>query len=158
MTGNALRQLEEELMIVPCIARTAKLMHVYMSQQFKRFNVPLTPKQWVLLKHLIFEDGQDQKHLALITERDKTSLARLISSMEKKGLVTRQPNPKDKRANFVHITDKGREAFEAAIPITEDVRKIFKEGLDKDELDVALAIIQKLHDHLKELTSQNADD
>ena len=159
MNGNIpAEKPEDKLLIMSWIGRTAKLMYVYMNQLFKEYGIPLTPKQWILLKHLIRCDGQDQKHLALITERDKTSLTRLISSMEKKGLVTRKPNPKDKRSNSIFITDKGAQAFYAADPIADDVRNIFEKGFDQQKLTVAVEVIQTLHDHLKELTSQNGED
>lgn len=151
-------ELNDEMILMPWIARTAKFMHVYMNQQFKNHDIPLTPKQWILLRYLIQDDGRDQKHLALITERDKTSLTRLISSMEKKELVMRKANPLDKRSNKIYITEKGIKAYETAMPIVNDARQLFEEGLDRGEIETATRTIRKLHDHLKELTLQNSDD
>ena len=70
----------------------------------------------------------------------------------------RKPNPKDKRSNSIFITDKGAQAFYAADPIADDVRNIFEKGFDQQKLTVAVEVIQTLHDHLKELTSQNGED
>ena len=103
--------------LIPCLGRTAKLMTIYMKQNFSRFNVDLTLKQWIVLKHLVEEDGREQKHLAMITERDKTSLTRLISTLEKKGLVRREVSQKDKRVNHLFITTMGRESYLATLPL-----------------------------------------
>lgn len=159
MAGNkAIKAREDEMVLMSWIARTAKFMHIYMNQQFKIHGVPLTPKQWIILKYLVKEDGRDQTQLALITERDKTSLTRLVSSMENKGLVERRANPNDKRSNKIYITKKGQRTYEEAMPIAENARNIFEAGLEPGEIESTMQTIRKLHDHLKELTSQNGDD
>ena len=49
----------------------------------------------------LFHDGPLPQHdLAFLTDRDKTSLTRLLSTMEKKNLVARITSSEDKRVNL----------------------------------------------------------
>src|SRR6201999_4032811 len=46
---------------------------------------------------------------------DKTRLTGLLDELEAGGLVTREPDPSDRRARIVHITERGRERHAAAV-------------------------------------------
>ncbi len=141
--------------LIPCLGRTAKLMTVYMQQKFAHYHVDLTLKQWIVLKHLVEEGGREQKHLALITERDKTSLTRLISTLEKKGLVRREVSVTDKRVNHLFITNPGKETYLSTLPlITQSIQEL-QSGIDKEDLDRAIATINRVSNNIKKLTSQN---
>ncbi len=147
--------IELQRTLMPHIGITAKLMMIYMKQKFARFNVDLTPKQFIVLKHLTEEDGREQNHLALITERDKTSLTRLISTLEKKGLVRRVVSSKDKRVNHLFITKTGKKTFESTLPLITQSIKELQSGIDQEEIDRAIKTIMKVRNNIKELTSQN---
>jgi DNA-binding MarR family transcriptional regulator len=54
--------------------------------------------------------------LASTLERAPNSMSMLVDRMVKAGLVRRTRDRKDRRAVFVSITDKGREAIEPAFP------------------------------------------
>lgn len=151
----ALPNVDIDHTLLPWVGRTAKLMMIYMTQQLSEMDVDLTPKQFIVLKHLMEKDGREQKQLAIITERDKTSLTRLITVMEKKGLVVRKVSETDKRSNRLFITDRGRTEFTKAIPIAHRSIAEFESGIDPKALETAINTIRQVHDHIKELTSQN---
>ena len=73
----------------------------------KENGIELTKVQLILLKKLNEMDGQPQNNLAFLTNRDKASLARLITTMEKKNLVARIPSKSDHRINNIYITKHG---------------------------------------------------
>ena len=63
-----------------------------------------------VLKLLSLQDGVTQKDLAAVLGIRSQSLAELLSKMEAKGLVSRAPNPQDKRTSIVTLTDGGKAA------------------------------------------------
>ena len=72
-------------------------------------------------------------------------VTRLIARMEDAGLVNREVPANDRRATFAHITDKGREAFERALPIhVANVEKYFHQHLDEEELEVLTRAMAKI--------------
>lgn len=152
------QSIELQKTLIPHVGITAKFMMVYLKQKFAHHNVDLTPKQFIVLKHLMEEDGREQKHLALITERDKTSLTRLISTLEKKGLVRREVSTKDKRANHLYITNSGKQTFESTLPLIIQSIQEIQEGIDQEDLDRAIDTIKKVRENINKLTIQNPED
>ena len=65
--------------------------------------------------HFHGEVSQDTVACALML--DKTTVAKAISAMEKKGLVTRAPDPRNRRRNILCITDAGRETIRDSVDI-----------------------------------------
>ena len=62
---------------------------------------------------------------------------RLIARMEEAGLVRREIPAHDRRATFAHVTEKGHEALERAVPIhMAKVHEYFEQHLTDEELDV----------------------
>ena len=154
--SNAALDLEKTL--IPWVGRTSKLMHIYLKQQFDQLGFDLTPKQWVILKILMHEDGREQNHLAIVTERDKTSLTRMITNMESKGLVERRTSPQDKRVNLLYLTLKGRSVFNKSAMMVQKAIEAMEISIDPEELEITKRTMKKIHDHVKELTIQNQDN
>ena len=127
--------------LLPWLGRTMKLVDMYISNHLSEHNIDLTKVQMILLTRLYYNDGQPQNDLALLTNRDKASLARLLDTMERKGLVVRVPSREDKRIKLVHITKRGMELYESARPVMKDM--IMKVQKDMSEEDINF-MIQKL--------------
>ncbi len=68
----------------------------------------LTPPQMWALQHL-----EDPCHMGALGDRlgiDKSYVTAIADSLEKSGLVERQPDPNDRRARNLVLTEKGRTA------------------------------------------------
>lgn len=65
----------------PWFGKTMKMMDFYFQDIFKSLSFEITKNQWIVLKKLSANDGTIQNELAFITDRDKTSLTRLITTM-----------------------------------------------------------------------------
>ncbi len=50
-----------------------------------------------------------------VLSRERVS--RVVTELERAGLVTRAPNPDDKRSSYATVTDEGRERLRAAAPV-----------------------------------------
>jgi DNA-binding MarR family transcriptional regulator len=120
--------------ILPWMGRTMKLVDAYITNRMVEEDIDLTKVQLIMLKILYSNDGQPQNDLALITNRDKASLARLIDTMERKGLVVRVPSKEDKRIKLVHITKKGMGYYERARPILADMIDNIQQGISPKDI------------------------
>src|SRR3954452_8779960 len=70
---------------------------------------------YIALSHLARGSAPTQLTLASAIAYDKTRLIGLLDELEHAGLLTREPDPADRRARIVHITDRGRETQAAAV-------------------------------------------
>jgi DNA-binding MarR family transcriptional regulator len=72
-------------------------------------------------------------------------VTRLIARMEEAGLVRREIPAHDRRATYAHLTDKGREAFERALPVhVAKVHAYFHQHLTDEEIDVLIRVMGKV--------------
>ena len=80
----------------------------------------LTPQQAQMLcftQHLRPSFGE----LAALLHCDKTNITGLVDRLQRRGLLTRQPDPDDRRVTRVHLTPEGEELtgkFQQAIGTT----------------------------------------
>jgi len=116
-------------------------------------NIDLTREQWVVLIKLYKYDGLAQNQLAFFTERDKTSLTRLINTMERKNLVIRKAAEKDKRVKLVYMTEIGKATFKKAFPVMQNIIQNLQKGLKQQEIDNTIYILQKLQNNLINLST-----
>ncbi len=123
-------------------------MSFFLKEKIKEHGIDMTREQFILLKVLHDNDGVAQKDLAFITERNKGSLARLISTMEKKNFVARIPSETDKRVNCIHLTEHGRSIFKTVVPIVRRCLEISQRGLTAAEIETAVAVLHKIQDNL----------
>ncbi|NAS31471.1 MarR family transcriptional regulator [Flavobacteriaceae bacterium R38] len=147
-----------EKTLLPWLGKINKEFNFLVQVTFDHHQVNLTRQQWIVLKKLNENDGQAQNDLALITDRDKTSLTRLINTMERKELVKRVSDPLDKRINNIYITSRGQEILKSTMPLMKDLIAKMQYGLNADELMSTIEVLKRVKQNLektehKKLTS-----
>ncbi len=132
----------------PWLGRTMKMIDYHVQDVFQEKNINLTKIQWIVLKKLHENDGIPQHKLAFLTNRDKASLARLITTMEKKNLVARIPSRTDKRSNHIHLTKHGEGILKETLPIMKSILKTLQDNISPEEIQATIAVIKKMQENL----------
>jgi DNA-binding MarR family transcriptional regulator len=127
----------------PWLGKTTKMLACLIGEVFKENNLDITREQWVFLIKLHQKDGIPQNKLAFITERDKTSLTRLVKTMERKGLITRQSSDKDRRIKLVFLTQKAKKLYKESLPIMQKTIKDLQKNLSEEEIRLTIQVLQK---------------
>ncbi|WP_440944760.1 MarR family winged helix-turn-helix transcriptional regulator [Methanosarcina sp. T3] len=73
-------------------------------------------------------------YLGLCMNLDRSSLSRMIDSLEKKGIVKRRTDPEDRRKVLVSLTKKGERYYEVLLGIMEEVHASIMVYLDEQDL------------------------
>jgi DNA-binding MarR family transcriptional regulator len=126
-------------------ARAARRLREAEAPALERAGV--TMWEYVVLARLAGEPAPSQQELASRMAYDKTRLIALLDGLEGRGLVTRAPEPPDRRAHVVRITPAGRRTFRAA---RKGIRKLEQEWLgflspaDQEALKAALARLARI--------------
>ena len=129
--------------LIPTISRATKCLTVLIEKRLSTSDVDLTLKQFILL-HRVSEEGRTQSELALITERDKGSLTRLIQSLERKDFVKRASSISDRRINIVEATPTGLRAMKRAQKVVVKVFDELTEQLSERESKAMIRTAKKL--------------
>ncbi len=96
------------------LSETARLMRRNFNRQVQQLN--LTQAQWQILVLLARNEGMRQIQLAEALELQPISIARLIDRMQAAGWVERRPDPDDRRAVQLYLTEQ-------ANPILDQMRQ-----------------------------------
>lgn len=139
--------IDFESSIGPWLGRTLKMVDYHLQEAFDAYGVDLTKEQMIVLKKLNEQDGINQNELALLTYRDKSSLARLLSKMEAKNYIKRIQSKEDKRNNQVFITAHGTQTFMATRPIIQEIIDIMEDGLDEENKRLIISTLKKIQNN-----------
>ncbi|PAD36090.1 hypothetical protein CHI12_02605 [Terribacillus saccharophilus] len=115
-----------------------------MLQQFE-----LTPEQLSLIAELDKQDNITQKELADLTEREQTTVTKIVDKLVKKGLVTRGHDPHDRRAIRLQITAEGRNLVKDIKPKIEEIENHAYLGFHQKDIELLHTLIRKLHQNLQ---------
>lgn len=98
------------------------------------------PEQLVLMT-LLANGALNQEAIASRLDLDKGAIAKTIAKLESKGLVTRQPNPEDKRQKIVEATPQADGIAQAMERTLDSLNKSIFAGLTPDEVNQACALL-----------------
>jgi MarR family transcriptional regulator for hemolysin len=117
-----------------CIKNQAEIKLKITREQFKLLNAISQNKEEVI-----------QKDMADLIGKDKSTILRLIDSLESKELVRRVADTKDRRKNYLMVTKKGEELIKQYENIFSAIFEELQQGLNESELN----IFYKVAAHLK---------
>lgn len=104
----------------------------------------LTLPQFDVLASLGMVEGITQQDLAARLLVTKGNICGLLDRMEAAGLVERRPDPRDRRANRLYLTAKGRTALQNAFPTHLGLLHECLEPLSATELRSLMKLLTKI--------------
>ena len=134
--------------IGPWLGKTVKILEYYLQERFNYHKLDLTKEQMIVLKRLHDKDGLSQNELAFLTLRNKSSLTRLLSKMEKKNYILRKQFKEDKRINHVYLTEYGMETFKKTKPAIKEMIEIMEQNISDSEKQQMIKTLKKIQHNL----------
>ncbi len=108
----------------------------------------LTPAQFVVMGALWDRDLRPLKELAIVALCTPATVTGIVDVLERKGLVTRESNPADRRSLLVQLTEAGR-AMESAVPTTQEMFGGCCSGLSSEEVATLAELLGRLNESLE---------
>lgn len=142
------KENEDTLRLLKAVGKTYKMMTMTITDQMKQCGIDLTREQGMLLKRLHQQNGMIQNDLAWITFRDKSSLARLVDKMEKKGLIQRRSDIADKRVKRVYLTAEGKRLFKRVDKVLHNLLERLNQGIDPNEMKNLITTLEAVQNNL----------
>jgi MarR family transcriptional regulator, transcriptional regulator for hemolysin len=122
----------------------------------RRFNqrallfLGLTRAQCKVLGYLARNEGINQAGLADLLEIKPMTLVRQIDRMEEDGWIERQPQPGDRRARRLVLTEKARPILARILDLSNEIRSESFAGLSRDEGRQLIELLRRVHANLSE--------
>ncbi len=112
----------------------------------------LTPMQYAVLGAVRARPNMDQISLAGAAALDRSNVARICSALEQRGLLRRTPDPDDRRALLVALTEDGRALLDRAEPAVQAVQRDLLMPLAPDQRAAFMAALWTITDAHNELS------
>lgn len=139
-------QLRMDESIATVLAQVARLMRRAFDERARGIGV--TRPQWQVLSLLNINEGINQGGLADILEVEPITLGRMVDRLQDADLVERRPDPADRRAWRLYLTDKGRDLLARLRPLAAETLESLLCGIDQAQLDASLAALQRMRANL----------
>lgn len=108
----------------------------------------MTSLQWRTVARLNREPGMRQSELADLLEVEPITLSRMIDRLAESGMVCRKPDPNDRRAWNLYLTDKAQPLMAQLQREADAVQEIALAGLDADERAVLGNLVERMRVNL----------
>jgi MarR family transcriptional regulator, transcriptional regulator for hemolysin len=129
----------------------------------RRFNqrallfLGLTRGQCKVLGYLARNEGINQAGLADLLEIKPMTLVRQIDRMEDDGWIERRPDPGDRRAHRLVLTEKARPILTRILDLSTEIRNDAFAGLSRVEGRHLIDLLARVHGNLSERVPPLAD-
>lgn len=117
-------------------------------REFHDHGLEITPEQWIVLVLLWEREGRTPSELSDATLRDRPTMTRILDTMERNGLITRQPTPEDKRGRVVRLTRDGRTLRAPLMARARRIVKRIERGIAETDLRVTRRTLKKIFENL----------
>lgn len=94
----------------------------------------LTSADVLYLALLYEQDGRTQDEMAETYAVDRAATTRSMQGLERKGLVRREMDAKDRRVRRVYLTEKAMQYRGAIRRMSEELANVLFEGMDEDAI------------------------
>ncbi|MHB8103996.1 MAG: MarR family winged helix-turn-helix transcriptional regulator [Dehalococcoidales bacterium] len=128
------------LMSFEVLARYLELELKRNEASFIRFNIMST----------LFKNGGEMtpSEISESVFREKNSITAVLNTLEREGVVRREPSPNDRRSVKVVITEKGWKVANRLNPIAQEISREALVCLDKNKVEELVETMRTLRENL----------
>ena len=120
----------------------------------REFGVNVT--EWRIMSLLAIEPGIPASRICHVIGFDKGPVSRTLGAMEKRGLIAIRTDPNDGRTHSISLTAKGRATHDKVIIAAFERERRLLSCLSKDEQEVLIDLLRRLHENLGAVTGGDA--
>jgi DNA-binding MarR family transcriptional regulator len=143
------------------LVESSRLLRNYIDHRAKGRGT--TRAQWIVLFRLRQQEGLSQVDLADVLELQPISLVRLLDRLVDHGLLERHPDPRDRRANRLFLTEAGRRLVDDLDSLRDSIAADVLQGMPASTIETSLEALRDIKRHIKCVSenrsaSQDPDD
>jgi MarR family transcriptional regulator, transcriptional regulator for hemolysin len=136
--------------LVAQLVESSRLLRNYIDHRAKTCGT--TRAQWIVLFRLREQEGLSQVDLADVLELQPISLVRLLDRLVEHGLLERRHDPKDRRANRLFLTERGRQLVDDLDGLRDAIATDVLHGVPAEAIEASLGTLRDIKERIKGLT------
>ncbi|GLH76212.1 MarR family transcriptional regulator [Bradyrhizobium sp. SSBR45G] len=146
--------LDDRRQLIAQLVESSRILRNYIDHRAKQRGT--TRAQWVVLFRLRAQEGMSQVDLADVLELQPISLVRLLDRLVEQGLLERRHDPRDRRANRLHLTSAGRKLVDDLDELRDAIAGDVLHDVPDAAVATSLATLQGLKQRIKSLSEPRA--
>lgn len=128
------------------------------NEDFHRAKVEITSEQWDVLLAISMQDICTQQQLSEATCYSKSTMTRLLNTLEEKGIILRDKSRTDWRSNYIRITRFGFQVYEKARTIALQSLQDTLHGLTHAEINATQNTLKTVLKNLQEINNEKKNE
>lgn len=128
------------------LAQVSRLMRRSFDERARGIGV--TRPQWAVISLLHLNAGINQGGLAELLEVEPITLGRMVDRLQDAGFVERRPDPADRRAWRLFLTEKGEGLLDKLRPFAQETYAVALEGIAPDEVEEFMTLLRRIRTNL----------
>jgi MarR family transcriptional regulator, transcriptional regulator for hemolysin len=129
------------------LVESSRLLRNYIDHRAKARGT--TRAQWIVLFRLREKEGLSQVDLADVLELQPISLVRLLDRLVEHGLLERRPDPKDRRANRLFLTARGRQLVDDLDSLRDAIATDVLHDIPDNKIKASLETLRDVKERIK---------
>ena len=127
----------------------------YLEVELRRYDATLIRFH---IMSTLFKNGGEMtpSEIAERVFREKNSITAVINTMERQGVVRREPSLNDRRSVKVVITDKGWQEANQLNPVAQELSREVLSCIDKEQIEALVGIMRTIRESLSPRLARTA--
>ena len=145
--ARRLRMMEGKLEDCPfyVVTRASLVMTSSFKKSFAGAGIgKIRPPYLVVMWCLWEQEGMKMSELARCAGLEPSTMTGLLDRMERDGYVSREPDPDDRRAHKIFLTDKGRKEKDTVARMVDETLGLLFEGITDEEIDATNDVLRRV--------------
>src|ERR1700758_4335094 len=142
--------LDLKRQLVAQLVESSRLLRNYIDHRAKERGT--TRAQWIVLFRLRQNEGLSQVDLADVLELQPISLVRLLGRLVEHGLLERRHDPKDRRANRLFLTARGKELVDGLDSLRDGIATDVLANVSDEAIEISLTALRDIKERIKALS------
>lgn len=145
--------LDLKRQLVSQLVESSRLLRNYIDHRAKARGS--TRAQWIVLFRLRQQEGLSQVDLADVLELQPISLVRLLDRLVEHGLLERRHDPKDRRANRLFLTRRGRQLVDDLDSLRDAIAVDVLDAVPDQAIETSLTTLRDIKERIKALSDSS---
>jgi len=139
--------LDLKRQLIAQLVESSRLLRNYIDHRAKSRGT--TRAQWIVLFRLRQQEGLSQVDLAEVLELQPISLVRLLDRLVEHGLLERQHDPRDRRANRLFLTATGRQLVDDLDSLRDSIASDVLQDIPTKAIETSLDTLREIKERVK---------
>src|ERR1700681_925919 len=149
MSPGLKMSLDLKRRVIAQLVESSRLLRNYIDHRAKERGT--TRAQWIVLFRLRQNEGLSQVDLADVLELQPISLVRLLDRLVEHGLLERRHDPKDRRANRLFLTAKGKKLVDDLDNLRDAIATDVLQDIPEPAIETSLETLRDIKERIKAL-------